>query len=570
MSGRIFPAHRRWVTRRGALKSTVDNAANSVELFRQNLIQNQQPTANTWCETIPILAQTLAHKYDLDFAEVFSHQYVIRKGKDRVIDGMNCFTVRNWSFCIGRELPCFTIGVPAIQSELVFIGIGVDAEGQLVTKERLAQVLPTLATALAVQNYLNASAGRFIYALLGKTKNQLFGDASASMASYFTPSAGLIGCSQLLALDGDVDPNSDYPGFDEAAIPGGSFNFTQTADTRCNQLVANHYLDMDSWQQTRFWPTESDDFTCPSTKQAIEERVDFVVRRQQQVIATLARAHSPCYLPLSGGSDSRTLLAFAKPVLKEIDPFVHIMGWTSRCDAFVARRLANLYDLELKELDAMKDDDVILSPEAHDKQLLSLGLSQGLIYPGPKRRYGLTDTTFALPKGGLVLRGQIINITKGYRLSRKYVAEFVETLGATHRPWVGMRVLGLKWTDKAGKRWMRSQYMDWIDSLPAGAKPRVVDLALVEQHRTHSMGRFLNLFSRSFYMAPACDRACIKAMISIPPHLRYHLYIHDMIFQQAAPELLNEPYHKLFTPYFEGFRHQDTLEEQLAKLPARV
>ena len=211
-----------------------------------------------------------------------------------------------------------------------------------------------------------------------------------------------------------------------------------------------------------------------------------------------------------------------------------------------------------------------LPPSKHEEELIGLGLSQGIIHPKPERKFGVTDTIAALPKGGLVLRGQIINISKGYHLGRNYISEFKETCGKTHHPWTGMRALELKWSEDAEKKWLRENYIDWSESLPEGAKPRVVDFAMVEQHRTHSMGRFLNLFSRSFYMSPACDRACIKAMISIPPHLRYHLYIHDMIFQQAAPELLKIPYHKLFSDYFERFRHSDTLEEQLARLPERV
>lgn len=474
-------------------------------------------------------------------------------------------------FFVGDKLNFIELRSEDKRAQLVFLGVGVDASGNLVTQKRLEEKWSSSPSTAQLIKYLNACAGRFLFAISCPEFTRIYGDACGSLATYYDPKSGLIGSSQFLVLKRELIPNTEFPRYKWAAeVAGGAFAFTQTADRYTRQVLANHYLDFDTLTQTRFWPTEEDDFTCRTTTEVIESCVDFLIKRHRQIIGAISQGSSKCFLPLSGGTDSRTLLAFAQPFLKDIDCFVHIMGWTSRNDAFVARHLSDFIGFDLDIFDPIKDPSVKLSPEQRHMETLKLGLAQGLVGAAPQRRHYLPDVTCALPEGGIVMRGQVINISKGYHLTQASVNEFLETGGQSHVPKIGMKALKLKWENKAEKRYLEDRYVDWYEGLPGNSKNRAVDMALVEQHRSHSMARLFNMFTKNFYLIPSCDREMIKTMISIPPNLRYHLHIHDAIFRRSMPELMDIPYNKLFDDYLSKFRHNYTLEESLHALPDRV
>lgn len=77
------------------------------------------------------------------------------------------------------------------------------------------------------------------------------------------------------------------------------------------QLVPNHYLDVNDFKQTRFWPTE----------QLIEKKEDTVIDRYCDILKKTMRTASKKYklaVSLTAGWDSRSILSGCKEIYKDV------------------------------------------------------------------------------------------------------------------------------------------------------------------------------------------------------------------------------------------------------------
>lgn len=94
-------------------------------------------------------------------------------------------------------------------------------------------------------------------------------------------------------------------------IPGGL-----TAHEGVSRLMANHYLDLESWEAVRFWPRRG--FALGGNR---HDAAAIVAGRMRDIVCATAAAWPNAGLTLTAGFDSRLVLAAARPVAEQLDIF---------------------------------------------------------------------------------------------------------------------------------------------------------------------------------------------------------------------------------------------------------
>jgi len=168
------------------------------------------------------------------------------------------------------------------------------------------------------------------------------------------------------------------------------------------------------------------------------------------------------------------------------------------------------------------------------RQQLALGLLDG--GNGEKAEEILVKQ--GLPVGGAVFRGNVIDQSKAFLWRRVGIREFMRTRGKAHDIGKGIKLLMLGDESYREDPWLRERYGDWLESLPASARLRAIDFAVLEHFRSHGQGALFYMTNRNFYVTPGADRTVLRSFISLPPNLRDA----DLILERTVPELLDVPY----------------------------
>ncbi len=478
----------------------------------------------------------------LDPAEVFSQQFHLSKNPALPIEGFAQIQLDDWVLSFGSDL-CVVAATLGPQ-HFAFIGVGVDRDGDYVTKEVLTNKLSACPTLQDRLGYLAGCAGRYAYVVVSPEKSGLYLDPVGTLGVVFNPETQVAASTVNLALDRRIVKNDAYPMTRSAGLNrGGRFAFGHTQDVSVKRLLANHALDLESFAPQRHWDYGDDPFACDNSIQAFEQQVDLIIARHKSVINALARHHERAILPLSGGADSRILLACAKDVLDEVELVSHAENWRSQQDIVVARKLADAMGRDLRVVDA-KDDPAfqISDPDLLRSEQDKYRVATGLFPKATPVRRRLIEVNQGYPAGGVLMRGHVTDILK---------AVLWRNIGiANHRPGhppdvgVALRLMMLGAPETEDDPELQAQYRHWFDTLPEIAQSRPHDFMGIEQFRTHGMGVEFYAFTRNFFVCPGNDRAIIRAACSLPPELRVDFHFNDMLLQRVAPELADFEYNR--------------------------
>src|SRR5690606_36879097 len=106
------------------------------------------------------------------------------------------------------------------------------------------------------------------------------------------------------------------------------------------RLFANHYLDLDSFAPVRHWPRPDTDLATRQDEAAVGTIMDEITGRLGMVFGEILRRET-CMVPLSGGRDSRCLIATA---LDDLPRARTLFAWRfhrmSSRDAAIGRQIA--------------------------------------------------------------------------------------------------------------------------------------------------------------------------------------------------------------------------------------
>jgi hypothetical protein len=396
----------------------------------------------------------------------------------------------------------------------------------------------------ALADDLNDCGGRFVFIITGPGFERLYIDPSGMMGAVYNHESGIVAATVHLAIDRPLEPTTEYPAAQIASDgSGGRWAFGYTPDRDVKRVLANHYLDLGDFSLTRHWPHPEDDFTCPMREDVIRARLYDVIARHKVIMNALIRGNTPAILPITGGADSRLLLAFAKDALDDVDLFfTHKTNFNTGRDMELAGELAKAAGVELTKFDLVENRDLVRPKRMCTRMHRQEKLAEGLFDDGPAADPKKISERMVLPQGGVLLRGHVTDISKAVLWRQIGVREFERSAGQAHAPNIGVRLLMTGADGAADDPWFLENYSAWANTLPENARCRTLDFMGTEQFRTHGLGAQFFAFNHNFYMAPGSDRKIIRLLTSIPPHLRVNFDVNDMLLEQCAPELMDLPY----------------------------
>lgn len=209
----------------------------------------------------------------------------------------------------------------------------------------------------SVEDFVYGFGGRFLFIVLHPALNRVYLDPLGSLAAVWCSQRKRIAstCSALLFDEPDHPLHSP----DLTAFPHHQPNLyyppplTPVAEIR--RIIPNHYLSLSSWTQHRHHPLSLDVDESAEAVETIAETFYETTRRQ---IRAFVEQCGGGYVALTGGYDSRRLLACARPVTDRIECVTlgrsgHADNKKAALDVELAQRVSRIAGLKhhLLEMD---------------------------------------------------------------------------------------------------------------------------------------------------------------------------------------------------------------------------
>ena len=488
----------------------------------------------------------------VDFETAFRWQYLLTQ-RHISQTALIKYTFNGWNFYVGDGVSVANLEDVKGRQVGLFIGVGVDQQGLVEGNYQIPSLdLDSDGFFEAFEAWLFYVAGRYNVLISRGKENRFYSDAVGMNGMVYDHEGRQVASSLGLCLERDV---IDHPLYDHSYIERGEGNYSlfHTKDKGVRRGNPNFYLDLSDFTETRFWP-RTEDFTTLRSRQDIYAEI---ISRTAQVIKNINEKFKTV-LPLSGGQDSRLLVAIAGEDLAGVDLyFTHITNYASRIDATIAGEIAKYLNLDheiydRRDFNIIKGDVVKLEAEYHAALGMKMPLKNGMAR-------GLHK---GVPDRWLILRGHQTDFLR---------AVFIDKLGADGRNnlrWQIKRLLIVPRKEFNGKIYKRfaPEYKSWIATLPENSLERQVDLMFLEIYYSSTIGALFPALSRNFFMSPFNSRHLVSLSLSIEESYRRSSFAVNDILLTLNPELHEIP----FDYEFGGARGLDSINdrEQMAEVTA--
>jgi hypothetical protein len=196
--------------------------------------------------------------------------------------------------------------------------------------------------------------GRFLWIFATDTIARIYPDCSAQVPCVWDAQDQMAGSSAHALLDdASYAERFDQALYAHLGIDGeGWFPAGLTAHKGINRLLPSHFLDLQTWSATRFWPSSA--ISPTSDPSAVVDEMIALIRAQMQAVI-----QSPMRLglALTAGHETRMLLACARPMLDDIDMITVVGEDRHTTDTVTARRIVRDFDLRHIELPRLNATD---------------------------------------------------------------------------------------------------------------------------------------------------------------------------------------------------------------------
>jgi hypothetical protein len=460
----------------------------------------------------------------LDFTRVFRNQFVLSERTDIKTPGWTTKTVSSWHFQHCLDLPVSELRTKDGNIIGFVIGVAVDPNGTLVNAPQiLDQNSHDAGFWDAVDTYCIGLAGRYIVMILQSSTPRIYTDPVADYGVVYDPSSRIVASSLMLALERPIHPNPIMP-WSEIRERNLQYTFGHTRDFYVKRLFGNHYLGLNDFRPTRFWPREDTDIETRSVEDS-ESILDRIHARLSQNMRGLLSSGN-CILPLSGGRDSRCLLGAGIDHIKDAQ-FVY--SWRfhkqSGLDSETAKVIAERLGLEHREY-KFKQGTMA------DRQRFFL--ANGYATFGPEVR--TVHIHKDIPEKLTILRGNIMGILRATNWARQREGDLNIEHGIKR-----LRIYGENVTDRPFAIW-KNDFLTWYETLPNQGRAKVHDLAWLDITLPHSQGARFHGFPEHFYMNPFADRYLLQLSMQLPLQIRRNDRAYTGLLDRTVPQLKDIPY----------------------------
>jgi hypothetical protein len=357
-----------------------------------------------------------------------------------------------------------------------------------------------------VEDQVALLAGSFVVAIMTPGSQRMYFDPVMNLPAVFNAKERRVASTPLLALSRPVRHNQRI---DPKLIlnEGGNYGMGLTVDPDVMRGMSNHYLDLETFQLFRHWPTADD--MIEDEKTPLDELAAFMTERLGRITSALLKSYD-CIVPLSGGADSRTLACSARENMHRAKLcYAHRTNMITGVDCYIADQLAAAVGHKLYAIDAlgaMQTDQV--TSEEIDFWRWVFFMRTGYMRPPSEQELTAKNLT---PDADLVLRGNILDMARANQWPRSMTFDLDHAIGK-------LRIGGR--SAKFNTMYWGPEYRNWMDTLPACAAPRVYEFAFVELLLPQTLGGRLIAHRHAGYVNPFNDRQLIKACMSVDPKTR--------------------------------------------------
>lgn len=414
--------------------------------------------------------------------------------------------LEGWTLELGADLPLARMQREDGSLFGLLFGIAVDGGGALLGSTVADAPDPRMGWD-AVEDWVEAVSGRFGVLLSDGRETRFYCDPCGMIGAVYDPVAQRLASSLGLCLDRAIEDRDDY---DHSAVEsrGALYTLFDTRDKTARRMNPSCYLLLEDFTETRFWPRAH---SIALIDGDLGRTYDGIIAQTQAVTEAIAKTHRT-WLALSGGQDSRLLLAMAGPATRYIErSFTHISNFMGRIDASIAQRMA---------------EGVGMAHETHDRRLHKANKAQAradeqtflrgvgfAMRPPREISNGLNQM---LPDGVVVFRGHQTDIL------RAVLADKIGDKARRRTPWQIKRLMPVPRDefDATVHRRFHDRYDAWRRALPAFAEANSTDLMFLEIYYSSTVGCSFPACFRNFYMSPFNGRRQIGHAMAIDESYR--------------------------------------------------
>lgn len=204
--------------------------------------------------------------------------------------------------------------------------------GPLQLDDKVPQGVDGIAEAL-----LNRLGGRFLLLLDIGGMVRLYPDCAAQIPCVYSTQKRIAGSTaDAILTNEEYEQKFRHDLYSGLSIDNeGWFPLGLTAHEGVERLLPNHYLDLHTWSQIRYWPVE--DFERTQSPESSIEEISDIIGAQ---IEALVKGPKKVAQAITAGEDSRIMLACARPYLDSIE-FVTVEGDSPHVnDTVMSQRIA--------------------------------------------------------------------------------------------------------------------------------------------------------------------------------------------------------------------------------------
>jgi len=474
-----------------------------------------------------ILAETRCRAEGWSFAEVFAGQYLITRDGAPGLAGWRRLKLGAWVLQHCPRLPVTRIKLTGGQIAGAVIGYAIAPDGAVLDdlwQPDLALKDPDLADRL--ERMIEALAGRYTVLISLKGRERVYPDPACALGPVYHAEAGRVAASTTLALDRPIQDTPEVPA-ERLASGASRLLFGLTRDAEVRRMRPNHYLDLAQMTERRHWPRDDTPLVAEDTRQP--ELTDAIAAKLGQNMRALI-GRFPTALPITGGSDSRLLLAGARDVLDRVDRFyIYQTNWANAHDCVLAQALAERLSLPLQVI-ARKAPRVARALEA---EALDRVCAQRVLRNGDERDTSDPRSFRAMelvPAEALILRGNVAEMTRALRWHPRVFDDPHDTAFALAKLEVRPETAGALYP-----MWQQ-RFLAWKAALPRHALPRIYDFLHCELWLPHTNSVVYMADTRHVMINPFNDRALIHMTLQISPKMRRNRRVIRRIMRRVLPE----------------------------------
>ncbi|SMH32931.1 hypothetical protein [Maritimibacter sp. HL-12] len=462
------------------------------------------------------------------FGSAFRYQYVVSKA-ELDIPQFRTFSRASWKIHAGNGLPVCQLSDRNGGFIGYLLGVAVGPVGLI---NESANVLPFSLEDRdfwkAFEKWLIDVAGRYAFLIEAGGETRFYCDPVGMIGAVYNKADRLISASPLLAIFDELMPNPKFD-FEVIREHRGKFSLFHTADERVRRLNPNYYLELEEFSEHRHWP-KNEKFLISNDQ--VLGVYDEIFDRASYNLAEISRAY-PVSFPISGGQDSRLLLAFAKDHGSHVSQFyTHVNNYATRRDAAIGGELCKALCFRHEVHDRR---NASIPKRQRNEFRVSWNMAFGAEVPMPAEYEN--GVILQVPEKNIILRGHQTDILRAVYVS-KGKEHWQEADWQIKRLLIVPRELfGRDTVDR-----FSDDFFTWQRSLPDNAMEKAADFMFLEVYYNSTVGATFPALWRNFYLSPFNSRRLIGLSLSFSEEARrLSLPVFDIV-ERYCPKLSRIPY----------------------------